>query len=613
MFILQSRWQGRENKGWKYMNNTAAYKNNGIITKNLFAGTLVFMILGIAVSTLGMMIDGVIIGNMLGVEHIAAYGLVTPLFSIFSALGNVFSTGNQAYVAKYLGKGETEKANRIFVMSFASVEIVAIILIVACVIFSDMIVGFLGAAGESAYLAEHVKGYLLGLIIGLPFIVGVSMLNPIMQLDGDRGRAFLSTIVMTVVNISLDLMNVYVFKLGMFGMAIATTISYLCAFITLLLHFKKKDTTLKLSRPGMDFQEIGSVVNLGLPSAISILCTTFRSFAINQILLSIAGSTAIAAFSVKNSLTSFLSSYSLGIGMTTLMMAGIVVGEEDETNTRHLMKTALKFAIVGTGLIALITFIFASPLAMLFLDAENADAFSMAVRCIRIHTISMPIYSLIYVIMNFMQGTKNVKMAHTVCILDNFVYIVTLAAILGFAFGTDGVWTAFPINEVIMCITLFVMVWIRNKKVPKKVIDFAFLPKNFGMEDEADVLEMSISDAADVMALSYEAENFCKKHNAKQRQTYFISLAIEEMAGNVIEYGFNDGKKHNLELRLVKKEEDYIIRIRDDCRAFNPLKQLELADKEDTTANIGIRMIAKMAKSFDYVSTMKVNNLIIRV
>lgn len=594
------------------MNNTAIYKNNGIITKNLFTGTLVFMIMGIVVSTLGMMIDGVIIGNMLGVEHIASYGLVAPLFSIFSALGNVFSTGNQAFAAKYLGKGETEKANRVFAMSFASVEIVAVIFIIVCVIFSDVIVGFLGASGESAHLAEHVKGYLLGLVIGLPFIVGVSILNPIMQLDGDRGRAFLSTIVMTVVNISLDLMNVYVFKLGMFGMALATTISYLCAFLTLLLHFRKKNTTFKITRPRLDFKEIGGVVSLGLPGAISILCTTFRSFAVNQILLSISGSTAIAAFSVKNSLTSLLSSYSLGIGMTTLMMAGIVLGEEDKTNVRHLMKTALKFAIIGTGIIALITFAFASPLAMMFLDAENADALSLAVRCIRFHTISMPIYSLIYVIMNFMQGTKNVKMAHTVCILDNFVYIVALAAILGFTFGTDGVWAAFPLTEVVMCITLLVMVWIRNKKFPRKLTDFAFLPKNFGAED-VDVLEMSISDATDVMALSREAEIFCKKHNADRRRTYLISLAIEEMAGNIIEYGFSDGKKHNLELRLVKKADDYIIRIRDDCRTFNPLKQLELTDKEDLTSNIGIRMISQMAKSFDYVNTMKVNNLIIRV
>lgn len=594
------------------MSKVIPYRNEGKIINNLFTSTLAFMIMGIVVSTLGMMIDGVIIGNMLGAEHIAAYGLAVPLFSVFSALGNVFSTGNQAFAAKYLGKGETEKANRVFVMNFASVEAAALIFMIACMIFSDAIAAFLGATGETAYLAEHVKGYLTGLVIGLPFMVGVSILNPIMQLDGDRGRAFVSTLVMTAVNISLDLMNVYIFKLGMFGMALATTISYLCAFITLLFHFRKKDTTFKISRPNINFKEIWGVIRLGFPSAVSILCTTFRSIAVNQILLSVSGGMAVAAFSVKNSLITLLSSYSLGIGMTTLMMAGIVLGEEDKTNVQHLMKTALQYAIIGTGVIALSTFIFASPLARMFLDAENAGALSLAVRCIRFHTISMPIYSLIYVIMNFMQGTKNVKMAHTVCILDNFVYIVALAAILGFTFGTDGVWAAFPINEVLMCFTLFVMVWIRSGKFPKKLADFAFLPKNFGA-DESDVLEMSISDVKDVIALSQEAESFCKSHNADPRRTFLISLAIEEMAGNIISYGFSNGKKQNLELRLVKKGEDYIIRIRDDCRAFNPLKQLELTDKDDPASNIGIRMISQMAKSFDYVNTMKINNLIIRV
>lgn len=588
------------------------YKNQGKIVKKLFTDTLIFMIMGIAVSTLGMMLDGVIIGNLLGVEHIAAYGLVAPIFSIFSAIGNVFSTGSQAFAARYMGKGETDKANRIFSMSFWSVILVAVLVAVVCVFSLDGITALLGASGESAHLAEHVSGYFLGLVIGLPFIVGVSVLNPVMQLDGDRGRAFLSTIVMTVVNLTLDLMNVYIFKLGMFGMALATTISYLCAFITLLLHFSKKDIMLRLYLQKIDLKEMAGVVGLGLPGAISILCTTFRSYSINQILLSVSDSTAIAAFSVNNSLTTLLSSYCLGIGMTTLMLAGIVLGEEDGTNVRHLLKAAMKYAVWGTGIIAVITFVFASPMAMMFLDAENADALSMAVRCIRFQAVSMPICSLIYVIMNFMQGTKNVKMAHVVCILDNFVYVVAFAAILGFTFGTDGVWAAFPVTEVVMYLTLLVIIWVRNKAFPKDIMAFAFLPKDFGALEE-DILEMSVTDEKDVMALSRETENFCRVHGADRRRTFLIALSVEEMAGNVVEYGFSDGKKHHMELRLVKKEDDYIIRIRDDCRAFNPLKQLELTDESDPVSNIGIRMISRMAKSFDYVNTMKINNLIIRV
>lgn len=588
------------------------YKNDGKIIKKLFSQTLIFMIMGIVVSTFGMMIDGIIIGNLLGVEQIAAYGLVSPVFSIFSAIGSVFSNGMQAFAAKYMGKGETDKANRVFSMSFISVELVAIFTAILSVIFLDQIVILLGATGSSAYLAGEVKQYFVGLVIGLPCIVGVSNLNPIMQLDGDRGRAFLSTIVMTGVNITLDLMNVYVFKFGMFGMALATTISYLCAFATLLLHFKKKNIMFQFKMQKLDFQEMAGVVGLGLPGATSILCTTFRSYAINQILLSIAGGTAIAAFSVKNSLTSLLSSYSLGIGMTTLMMAGIVLGEEDQSNVRHLLKTALKYAVLGTGLIAIVTFIFAEPLAGLFMDADNVDTLSLAVRCIRFHTISMPLYSLIYVIMNFMQGTKNVKMAHTVCILDNFVYIVAIAAVLGFTFGTDGVWIAFPITEVVMCLTLLGIVCVRNKRFPKDIMDFTFLPKDFGADEEA-VLEMSVSNIEDVIQLSKETERFCKECGADKHRTYLLALAVEEMAGNIIEYGFEDGKKHNLELRLVKKNEDYIIRIRDDCKSFNPLKQLELTDESDPFSNIGIRMVSKMAKNFEYVNTMKINNLIIRM
>ena len=56
-----------------------------------------------------------------------------------------------------------------------------------------------------------------------------------------------------------------------------------------------------------------------------------------------------------------------------------------------------------------------------------------------------------------------------------------------------------------------------------------------------------------------------------------------------------------------------IIRIRDDCPVFNPVKQLELYSEDDTAHHLGLRMIASMAKEFKYTNIMKLNNLLIKV
>ena len=588
------------------------YRNQGKIVGGMFRQTLLFMIMGIVVSTLGTLIDGIVIGRLMGVRYMAAYGLVTPMFSVFSALGNVFSSGSQAFCAKAMGSGQVKEAERIFSNALISVEILAFAVMALCFLFAGPICVFLGASGESAYLLSDAKGYFVGLTAGLPFMVGVSALNPVMQLDGDRGRAFLSTVVMMAVNVTGDLLNVYLFHGGMLGMSLATAVSYACAFAVLLLHFRKKDAMLHFRFVRPDGKESARVAALGLPGAVSILCTTARSFAINQILLSIAGSTAIAAFSARNSLSSFLSAISLGIGMTTLLLTGIVLGEEDRTGVRNLLKTALGIAVLGMGGVAVLAFAAAPWLASLFMSGGDMQAHSLAVRCIRFYVFSMPFSALVYVILNFLQGSKNVKLAHAVCILDNFGFVVLLAAVLGFSFGTDGVWLAFPLSEAVMCLTLAVMAACRNRKLPSDILDFGFLSPDFGAAPE-DVLETSLESVSEVIDLSKAAERFCREHGADEKRTMLIALTVEEMAGNIVEYGFSDGKKHSIELRLVKKGGDFVVSIRDDCRPFNPQKQLELTNPEDPVSNIGIRMISGMAKEFRYVNTMRVNHLIVRV
>ena len=66
--------------------------------------------------------------------------------------------------------------------------------------------------------------------------------------------------------------------------------------------------------------------------------------------------------------------------------------------------------------------------------------------------------------------------------------------------------------------------------------------------------------------------------------------------------------------KLVRvKGERVIIRIRDDCRPFDPKKQAELYNPEDPTKHIGIRLVKEISTEFDYVNVLKLNNLIVKL
>lgn len=55
------------------------------------------------------------------------------------------------------------------------------------------------------------------------------------------------------------------------------------------------------------------------------------------------------------------------------------------------------------------------------------------------------------------------------------------------------------------------------------------------------------------------------------------------------------------------------IRMRDNCRTFNPQKWYELNYTHDAVSNIGIKIVLKMSKHFEYTTTFRMNNVIITI
>ncbi|MER1993091.1 MAG: ATP-binding protein, partial [Eubacteriales bacterium] len=102
-----------------------------------------------------------------------------------------------------------------------------------------------------------------------------------------------------------------------------------------------------------------------------------------------------------------------------------------------------------------------------------------------------------------------------------------------------------------------------------------------------------------------EAEAFCLRHGQDARVSSHIALCIEEMAGNVIRYGFQDRKKHHLSVLILSKPDRWVLRFRDDCRAFDPVRYMP-ADEEN---GLGIRLVRGLARDVYYTYSMNLNNL----
>ncbi|MBP5707100.1 MAG: hypothetical protein J6W76_07420, partial [Spirochaetales bacterium] len=214
-------------------------KQNRIIRK-IFYYQLFAYILSSLTRTVGGMIDGIIIGQCLGIDSIAAFGIISPLLIAFAIFGTVVSKGAMNQFTKLIGEGQIEMARGIFSLSLI-ITVGAAVLVMFCIlIFSAKLAGILGASGHAVHLLPKARAYLIGIAIGLPAINAMHVLNNYMTIDNDINLPVIASAVLTIINIIFDLLVVFVIHGDTFEIGFATSISYYVAVIVLLLHFRKK-------------------------------------------------------------------------------------------------------------------------------------------------------------------------------------------------------------------------------------------------------------------------------------------------------------------------------------------------------------------------------------
>lgn len=579
-------------------------KNDYIVRKTYYTFVLV-SILSSLTATAGMLIDNILVGRYLGADALGAMGIVGPVSLVFSAIGNICSGGGGARAAQALGRGDRDQFRLIFTTNTLFVLATGAILTVLGLLYAPGIAMLLGAKDT---LVKPATEYLYGFFLGTIPTILLSAMMCFVRIDGSPRLPLVCISVMSAANILLDLMMIHVFHQGMFGMALATTISYVLAVATAMIHFLKKDSMLKLVRPKGFLKDLSQTIVTGFPTAISRISDTCKVMLLNHLLVTYVSVAAVTALNVRTTVNNFLGAVILGIGQAATPTIGMFFGEEDRTAMKDTLKTTLKLGLAITGILAAVLLMFPAFFAQL-LGMTDARVMNMSVMAIRLFGLGMPLQLINSVLLNYYQSTKKVGMATMICVLQSLLYTVIFALILIQPMGANGVWLAFLMGELLTVLTVGLVLFIRTRLQKLSFASIMMLDKNFG-GDPRDRLELSVGNSMEeVMLISSGIYKFGKNRSISKETLNMLSLCIEEMAGNVVQHAFHPGEKRWFDLTIVDKPEMLIVRIRDNGTPFDPIAYLHSGE----TKGYGILMIQKLADSITYRRNMGLNNLIIHL
>ena len=582
--------------------------------RKLFRQMIVTQIVSSMTVTLCMLIDSVMIGRFLGVDAMAAYGFTQPVLLAFAAPGAMISAGVQVVCGRTMGSGDREGTDACFTVSTAVTLLIAALGLVFVLLFAGPLCTLLGAGepGPDNPVFALTKDYLTGFILGVPAFLTAQLMVPYMQMSGSRTRLVTAVLLMTVSDVLFDLLNVLVFHGGTFGMGLASSLSYYVAVAVGLGYFLHRDCVFHLRRDGLRRDMLRAILAGGVPTVINQLSLVLLVFLLNRILRTTGGNLAVAAYSVISTVSNLCYAFSSGIASVALMLASIFSADEDRSSLCALMEILRRSAISVLAAVTGVVLLCARPMAALFL-ADDPAALSLAAKGLRLFSLCLVPCALNTGLKFYYQGIGRVRLMEAISVLQNFALPALAAIALGALIGTTGVWLCFVCGETAALLLLCLYVWRKNGRVSLAAADFALLPAAFGAAAE-DCLECTVHSIQEAADASARAVDFCRRHGQDETTSALIGLCIEEMTCNIVRHGFTqDNKQHSIDVRLVIRGDDRLIRIRDNCARFDPTHYLALHRGGDPAAHMGIRMVMASAREASYLNTFGLNNLTLRL
>ena len=575
--------------------------------RKLIRQMLIAQILSALTVSLCLLIDNIIIGRFLGVESIAAYQLANPILLMMGALGSMLAAGVQVACSKSLGRGSQTETDSGYSSAIALTLGLSLSLMLAVLIFSAPIATLMGA-GKSGALFEQTRSYMIGFIIGVPASMGALILLPFMQMAGKNQILIAAVLGMTVSDIGLDLLNVLVFHGGMFGMGLASSISYYVAMAIGCGYFLSKKCMFRFSRRLVTKKKISELFRGGVPAVFHMASGVILTFLLNKLLLGTGGSDAVAAYSVLNSIGNSASCISTGIGSVSLTMTGILFNEEDRRGLEDMMQQLFRASLLlGLGM-GVLLIVLAPAFVSLFLPQAGAVR-TMAVLGVRLFAGGMIPYCINTALKNSYQVTGRERLTETISLVGGAVFPALAALILSRFLGTTGVWFYFAAGQLLTLLAICLYIRLTTGMLPWKDGAYLLLKRDLIVPKE-DVLEADIHTLEEMERTVRDTEAFCLKRGESKRNSMRIALCVEEMASNTILHGFpKDNLPHHLSVRVLDKKDGWVLRFRDDCGAFDPVHYIPKEGKDA----LGIRLALAIAEETSYIYSLNLNNLTLKL
>ncbi len=430
---------------FKYMTEQPVEK----IIPRLAVPTIISML----VTSVYNMADTYFVGKI-STEAAAAVGVIFSLMAIIQALGFTIGMGSGNVISRLLGKKEIDRAKNVAAVAFVTAVCVGVVLAVFGLGNISWLVNTLGAIDA---VRPHAESYARYILIAAPIMMGSYVLNNLLRSQGSAVLSMIGIATGAVLNIVLDPIFIFVFKMGIAGAALATVLSQCISFMILfaLVNFRKNGIHIQLSKFRPSVKIYGEILHSGAPSFCRQGLASIAGVVTNNC-AGVFGPAAIAALSIVNRITFVVFSIVIGFGQAFQPVCGFNYGAKKYDRVVKAYKVTLKICLTLLVIMAVVLFVFSGNVVE-FMKKEDADIVAIGSKALRFQCVTMPLQAFIIVSQFLAQSIGYGGRAALIAMSRQGIFLIPAFLILTPLLGILGLQLAQPISDVLTFMLAFVI------------------------------------------------------------------------------------------------------------------------------------------------------------
>lgn len=394
-------------------------------------------------------VDGFFVSNYVGKTPFAAVNFIMPFLMILGCVGFMFGTGGGALIAKTIGEGRREAANRTFSFLICASIVSGVLLSVLGLIFLRPIAIFLGAEGQ---LLEDCITYGRIILVAIPtFILQYEFQCLFVTAEKPKLGLYV-TVLAGLTNMILDALLVAVFSWGLAGAAIATAISQVIGGVIPLIYFSRPNSSLlRFTSFRFEGKSLLQAATNGSSELMTSISSSIVSMLYNAQLMQYAGENGIAAYGVLMYVNLVFQAAFIGYTVGVAPVVSYHYGAGNHGELKSLRKKSLTLIAIFAVLMFIAAETLAKPLSIIFVGYDS-ELLQMTLHAFVIYSFSFLLAGFSVFGSGFFTALNNGPISAAISFLRTLVFQIAAVLVLPLFWELDGIWLSIVIAEILAAV-----------------------------------------------------------------------------------------------------------------------------------------------------------------